>query len=51
MSPRSPTSPQFLANFVVELSSSMSIEEPKVWTLFVDGDSNLKGRGLRRVLE
>uniref|UniRef100_A0A151UGH4 Uncharacterized protein n=1 Tax=Cajanus cajan TaxID=3821 RepID=A0A151UGH4_CAJCA len=41
---------QCLADFVAELTPT-SVEEPQVWTLYVDGSSNSKGGGAGIILE
>jgi len=50
---RGPIRAQFLADFLVELSDPIGDRQTDVfsWILFVDGASNLKGSGVRVVLE
>jgi len=49
--PRGSIESQVLADFLVELSSPLHEETPRVWILSVDGSSNLKGSGAKIVLE
>lgn len=49
--PRSCIKSQLLYDFLNELSSPISEESPSKWIFFVDGSFNLKGSGVRIVLE
>ncbi|XP_039687900.1 uncharacterized protein [Medicago truncatula] len=49
--PRNSIKSQVLADFMVEFSSPIETTTPLVWTLSVDGSSNLKGSGAGIVLE
>lgn len=42
---------QALAKFIVKLNSPIKEDPPFEWALFVDGASNIKGRGARVVIE